>query len=146
MLRHHLSAALIALFSLLPQSSATLLAQAPPSQEMPQPTVLAGIKTSIIRTVGAQAETVDIAATENILTVLRINSNMNESTHGGRDNEANAIAPIVSKAISGTPEFKNINTIRVQYLARSAPGAASKIIDTIDFRKAPSGLFEFHKT
>lgn len=113
---------------------------------MPQATVLAEIKTSIIRTVGAQAGTIDIAVTGNILTVLRINSNMNESTHVGRDNEANAIAPIVSKAISATPEFNNINTIRVQYSAGSAPGAASKIIDTIDFRKAPSGVFEFHKT
>lgn len=146
MLRHHLGAALIALFSLLPQSSETLQAQAASLQEMQQPTALAEIKTSIVRTVGAQAETVDLAVTENILTVWRINSNMNESTHGGRDNEANAIAPIVSKAISGTPEFKNINTIRVQYLARSTPSGASKIIDTIDFRKAPSGLFEFHKT
>lgn len=145
MLRHHLGAALIALFSLLPQSSATLRAQVP-SQGMQQATVLAEIKTSIIRTVGAQAETIDIAVTGNILTVLRINSNMNESTHAGRDNEANAITPIVSKAISGAPEFNKINTIRVQYLARSAPGAASKIIDTIDFRKAPSGVFEFHKT
>jgi hypothetical protein len=143
-LRHHLGAALIALFSLLFQSSATLQAQVPPSQGMQQ--VLAEIQTSIIRTVGAQAETIDIAVTGNILTVLRINSNMNESTHGGRDNEANAIAPIVSKAISGAPEFKNVNTIRVQYVVRSAPSAASKIIDTIDFRKAPSGLFEFHKT
>lgn len=146
MLKHHLDPALIALFLLLPLSSATLLAQVPSSKAVQQPTVLADIRTTIIRTVGAQAETVDIAVTENILTVLRINSNMNESTHGGRDNEANAIAPIVSNAISGTPEFNNINTIRVQYVIRSAPGTASKIIDTIDFRKAPSGTFEFHKT
>ena len=146
MLRHHLGAALIALFSLLSQSSATLQAQVPPSKEMPNPTVLTQIRTTIIRTVGAQPETVDIALTENTLTVLRINSNMNDATHGGRDNEANAIVPVVSKAISGTTEFKNINTITVQYVLRSAPDASTKIIDTIEFRKAPSGLFEFHKT
>ena len=144
MLKRHLGAVLIALFSFLAQSSAILHAQLPPPQE--QPSVLAEIRTTIIRTIGAQPETVEIAVTENNLTVLRINSNMNESTHGGRDNEANAIAPIVSKAISGRVEFKNLSTIRVQYVVRSAPGAASKIVDTIDFRKTPSGVFEFHKT
>jgi hypothetical protein len=146
MLRHHLGVTLIALFSLLSQSNATLQAQAPLSKETSKSTVLAQIRTTIIRTVGAQAKTVDIAVTENILTVLRINSNMNDATHGGRDNEANAIAPIASKAISETVEFKNINTIRVEYVVRSAPDAATKVIDTIDFRKGPSGVFEFHRT
>ncbi|MFZ1951508.1 MAG: hypothetical protein WB037_21765 [Pseudolabrys sp.] len=144
MLKRQFGAALIALFSFLAPSSATLHAQMSPPQE--QPSVLAEIRTAIIRSIGAQPETVEIAVAGNILTVLRINSNMNDSTHGGRDNEANAIAPIVSKAISGGPEFKNLTTIRVQYVIRSGPGAASKIIDTIDFRKAPSGSFEFHKT
>ena len=95
MLKRHFGAALIALFSFLAPSSATLHAQMSPSQE--QPSVLAEIRTAIIQSIGAQPETVEIAVAGNILTVLRINSNMNDFTHGGRDNEANAIAPIVSK-------------------------------------------------
>ncbi len=130
-------ATFIALLSLL-LTVGTLHAQ--------QPKVPADLSTAITRVIGAQPESVEIAVRGNILTVLRINSNMNQSTHGGRDNEANAIAPIVSKAISGMSEFNNLHTIRVQYVVRSAPGAATKIIDTIEFRKAPSGAFEFHQT
>jgi hypothetical protein len=130
-------ATFIAMLSLL-LASGTIYAQ--------QPKVPADLTTTISRVIGAQTGTVEIAVRGNILTVLRINSNTNQSTHGGRDNEANAIAPVVSKAISGLPEFNNLHTIRVQYVVRSAPGAATKIIDTIDFRKAPGGAFEFHKT
>jgi len=136
MLKHHGRAAVIALLSLLATSIASF-AQSP---------VLADIRAAIVRTVGAQPETVEIAITGNIFTVLRVNSNMNASTHGGRDNEASAIAPIVVKAIAGKAEFSNLNTIRVQYVARPAPDAASTVIDTVDFRKTPAGTFEFHKT
>jgi hypothetical protein len=103
----------------------------------------ADLKDKIIRTIGAQPDTVEIVVAANIVTVLRVNSNMNQSSHGGRDNEANAIAPLVSQAIAAAP-LKNINTIRVQYVARSA--SADKVVDTVDFRKTPAGTFEFHKT
>ena len=62
--------------------------------------------------------------------ITRVNSNMNNATHGGRDNEATAIAGVVSKAIVGKPEFKRI----------------IKIIDTIEYRADPRGNFQFHKT
>ena len=71
---------------------------------------------------------------------------MNNSTHGGRDNEANVIGPIVSKAIVGAPEFKSLHTVRVQYVVRPDSGGSTKVIDSIDFRKSPVGSFEFHKT
>jgi hypothetical protein len=68
------------------------------------------------------------------------------ATHSGPDNEASAIAPIVVNAVAGRLEFKNLTTTRVQYVVQSAPGTTSKVIDTVDFRKSPSGTFEFHKT
>ncbi|HLZ05116.1 MAG TPA: hypothetical protein VKR55_23560 [Bradyrhizobium sp.] len=104
------------------------------------------LRTTIGQTIGAQPDTVEIVVSGNVLTILRVNSSMNQSTHAGRDNEANAIAPIASKAIAGSPEFKKLHTIRVEYVARSKPGAAPRVIDTIDFRKSPAGSFEFHMT
>ena len=145
MLRHFVGATLVTLLSLL-QLITALHAQIAPSQQAQQALVPPEIRTTIIKTIGALPETVEIVVSGNILTVLRINSDMNESTHGGRDNEANAIAPIVAKALSGNEKFKNLTTIRVQYVVRSASGAETKIIDIIDFRKTPSGTFEFHKT
>jgi hypothetical protein len=140
------SLGLVTAFLLLALPEAMLYAQESASQSTPHAPILAYIRKSVIRTIGAQESTVNVIVRGNILTVARVNSNMNESTHGGRDNEANAIAPIVAKAISGKFEFKNLTTIRVQYVIRPTSSATEKIVDTIDFRKAPSGLFEFHKT
>ena len=82
----------------------------------------------------------------NLLIILRVNSNMNESTHAARDNEATAIASVVSKAISGKPKFSDVHTIRVQYAIRSVPGRDSSVVDAVDFRKDPQGVFQFHRT
>ena len=103
-------------------------------------------RANIVRTIGATPSAVEIGQTGSVITVLRINSGLNKGTHAGRDNEASAIAPIIADALTGKPEFKDLTTIRVQYVIRSAPGGTSKVIDTVDFRKTPSGTFEFHKT
>ena len=103
-------------------------------------------RAKIVRTIGAVPSAVEIGQTGSVITVLRINSGLNKGTHAGRDNEASTIAPIIADALTGKPEFKDLTTIRVQYVIRSAPGGTSKVIDTVDFRKTPGGTFEFHKT
>ena len=103
-------------------------------------------RAKIVRTIGAVPSAVEIGQTGSVITVLRVNSGLNKGTHAGRDNEASAIAPIIADALTGKPEFKDLTTIRVQYVIRSAPGGTNKIIDTVDFRKTPSGSFEFHQT
>jgi hypothetical protein len=69
----------------------------------------------------------------------------NEATHAGRDNEATAIAAIVSKSITGKPEFSKLITLRVEYVLRSAQGD-TKVIDTVEFREDPDGVFRYHST
>jgi hypothetical protein len=110
-----------------------------------QQSVLADVRATIVRSIGAQDETVEITVTDKVLIVVRVNSNMNDSTHIGRDNEAIAIAAIVSKAISGKPEFDNVVTLRVDYVAR-AVGGDNKVIDSVEFRQDPKGDFRFHRT
>jgi hypothetical protein len=126
---------------LLLTSSDSLL----PAQSTQQSAVLADIQKSVIRTIGAQENTVEVAVMGNILIITRVNSNMNNATHGGRDNEATAISGVVSKAIAGKPEFNAIIGLRVQYLAREAD-KTGKVIDMIEFRADPSGKFQFHTT
>ena len=138
------AAVLVALIFALALSAVTL-AQTSPAQAQQSP-LFSEIQAKIARTIGAAPLTVEIIQTGSIITVLRINSNMNDATHSGRDNEASAIAPIVANAVTDRSEFKNLTTIRVQYVVQSAPGTTSKVIDTVDFRKSPSGTFEFHKT
>ena len=150
MLRHALMAASIALLSLVAQSGGPLQAQTPPAPSAEQRgPILADIQSSIIRIVGTEgytAESFEIAAPGSVLTVSRINSQMNTATHGERNTEANIIASVVSKAISGKPEFKTLVAIHVQYVICSAPGGPDKVIDTVEFRKDSKGEFIYHVT
>jgi hypothetical protein len=110
-----------------------------------QQSVLADVRATVVRAIGAQDQTVEIAVTDKALVILRVNSNMNGSTHAGRDNEATAIASIISKAIAGKPEFANLVVLRVEYVTRSAVGD-SAVIDSVEFREDPKGAFRFHPT
>jgi hypothetical protein len=128
-------------------TNAVMFAQSPSlGGDQRRTAVLENVKKSIIQKIGAQETTVEVTINGNILTVARVNSNMNDSTHGARSNEAIAIAPVVTKAIEEGPAFKTVHTIRVQYLARPKLGEKGKIVDTVDFRKDPSGKFQFHET
>ena len=73
-----------------------------------------------------------------------VNSKFNEGTAAGRENEAAAIEPIVSKEIARTPQFKGIVTIHVQYV-RTTIGR-TRVVDSIEFRKDASGAFRHHIT
>ena len=123
------------------------LAQPPSSgDDLRRIAILENIQKSVIKKVGAQEKTVEVTISGNILTVARVNSKLNNSTHGGRNNEAAAIAPVVSKAIADNPEFDNVHTIRVQYLIRRKSGEKGKVLDTVEFRKDSLGKFQFHET
>jgi hypothetical protein len=106
-------------------------------------TGLANLLATITKSIGAQDKTVEITLTGRVLTALRVNSNLNGSSHGGRNNEAIAIADLASDAIVKTPEFAGVHTIKVQYIERSAEISAT-IIDTVEFRKNAKGIFEIH--
>jgi hypothetical protein len=130
-------------------SAGTLLisAQAQPlAKNGQQPANLDGARDAIIRAIGAEKDTVAIVTTAKTATVERINSNMNGSSHGARNNEAIVIGPIVSQAIADKPEFKGVVVIRVQYLRRSSPGSKAEVVDTVEFRKDAGGKFQFHET
>jgi hypothetical protein len=100
----------------------------------------------VIRAIGAQENTVEIDTSPKIFTVKRVNSNMNISTHEGRNSEAKEIASNVAAGLLDQLEFKEIIAIRVEYLARSAAADESKTVDSIEFRKGPDGVFDFHQT
>jgi hypothetical protein len=78
--------------------------------------------------------------------ISRINSTMNQTNHSARDSEASHIATVVAKAIGESAGYKDIDTIRVRYIAALKPGGNEQVMDTIDFRKNPKGIFHFHAT
>lgn len=100
----------------------------------------------IVQNIGAPVDAVELSIEGPIITTLRINSNLNESSHSGRNNEALAIASVVTKALAGNPEYKGITVIHVDYVTRQGPDTAVKLIDSIEFRKNQTGVFEIHLT
>ena len=145
MFRYLMAMGSVAMLVLLADTNTKIYAQVSISQDAQQSAVVTEIQTSIVRAIGAQDKTVEVSVSDKFLTVARANSNINQATHGGRDNEAIAIASIVSKAIADKPEFKNIIAIRVQYLIREG-SVDSKVIDTVEFRKDQNGVFQHHRT
>ena len=117
-----------------------------PTEAQTRDASLQSIRAAVTQTIGAEDASVEVSIIGNVLTVARVNSSLNQTSHSNRDSEASRIAPIVSKAIADKLEFKTIHTIRVVYLVRSKLGGAAKAIDTVDFRKDPSGVFLFHTT
>ena len=140
------SLAVSATVGLILLASQVLVWAQPPSGShvQSQDTVLESIRAAIAQAIGVRGDTVEVSIAGNILRVSRMDSSMNQTGHAARNSEAARIGPVVSSAISGKPEFKKIHTIRIQYLARSKPGAKEKAVDTVDFRKDPSGAFQFH--
>ena len=104
------------------------------------------IRLAVVKNLGSQDKEVEVSRTGNVLTIMRVNSNMNGAPHQLVSNEATSIASVVSKAIGDKPEFKGIHTIRVQYLNRSGPPVKNKVIDLVEFRKGKNGVFELHLT
>ena len=145
MVRNLFVAALIAATAGLAELNVPLYAQAPQSAAAARNSNLANIRASIVWKIGAGDQTIEVTSTDKILTVLRVNSHMNQSTHTDRNNEAMAIGETVAGAIEGRSEFKSLIVIRVEYVSRPVGGKA-RIIDTVDFRKDPKGIFQFHQT
>ena len=107
---------------------------------------LQNIRTAIIQATGVPNASVDLKVTGKIFLVTRINSTLNQTNHGARDGEASHIATVVAKTIGEGAAYKNIHTIRVLYVASLKSSRYKKIIDTVDFRRDPSGVFHFHTT
>jgi hypothetical protein len=89
----------------------TALAQNDPTP-LRQATISKNIRASVIKSIGAQDSTVEIATSSEVFAVNRLNSNMNIATHEGRNSEAKQIASQVAAGILDQPEFKEIITIR----------------------------------
>jgi hypothetical protein len=98
----------------------------------------------IVKTIGAQDTAVEVSGTPNYLIVLRVNSNMNGASHEGRNNEASAIASVVSKELGGQSVHGSVSAIRVDYIVRYGQSGGIKKIDTVEFRKNSKGIFEIH--
>ena len=89
---------------------------------------LGNIQAAVNKAIGAQVKTVEVTTSGGVLVVARVNSNMNASTHDGRNNEAKVIASIVAKSIGDESKFRTVSTIRVDYIIRATASPTSKVV------------------
>ena len=99
------------------------------------------------RSVGVPEDTFEVSSTGPVLTVVRVNSTMNASTHQGRNDEAGAIAAAISGEFTRKGvQYSQIQSISVDYVERVGTPAHDSLVDRIDFRKNPAGKFLLHKS
>lgn len=107
-------------------------------------TSLESIRSQVAKALGVQEMSVEISATPAVVTILRINSQLNAQTHPDRNAEATFIAGIVAKAIKGNSQFSGTLSISIDFIDRSGTPLHDTLIDHIDFREDPKGDFVFH--
>lgn len=97
------------------------------------------------RSVGMPEATFEVSRNGAVLTVKRVNSTMNASSHQGRNNESAAIAKAITDEFARkASQYSSIQSISVDYVERAGAPAQDKLIDRIDFRKNAAGKFELH--
>lgn len=110
-------------------------------------TFLENIHASIVQMLGDQDSIVDVSISGRgrVLTVSRVNGNLNFAAHDARGDEALQIAVVASRELAANSALKNVRIIRVLYISR-LPDRRDRIIDTVEFRNDPTGVVEFHAT
>lgn len=121
---------------------AALNAQSLPSQAAS----LNRLKAVVVGATGYDPATVEVAATKVQLIVTIVNSPLNGGSDGGRRKEARRIASTLAQTIRNDRELNGVQAIHVDYLKREDRSGREKIIDSIDFRKDPRGIFRHHVT
>jgi len=109
-------------------------------------TSLSGVKDSIASVTGYDASALEVAVTGSQLMIKVINSPLAARSAAERQNEAQRIAAAVSSSIGGKSEFSSLNGIHVDYVTRENDGSGARVVDGIDFRKDPAGVFQHHIT
>lgn len=105
------------------------------------------MRTIAARSVGMPESSFEVSSGGTVITVLRVNSTMNATSHQGRNNEAVEIAKALSDAFQRkAAQYEGIQSISVDYIERFGTQTKDILIDRIDFRKNAAGKFELHIT
>lgn len=98
----------------------------------------------VLEATGYDGASVELTAGSYMLTVTVINSRLTNSP--AREMEAHKIAEALTRAMAAKPEFKSIQALHVDYIARDTDRDDSRIVDGIDFWKDSQGDFKLHMT
>ena len=100
--------------------------------------------TQLSQALGAPPTSVEVSRSTNVLTILRINTPMNNSTRADRNSKAGRIAAAISESRKGLPDYAKILAINVDYVERLEKTAKGELVDRIELRMNAKGPFEVH--
>jgi hypothetical protein len=143
MLKHFLATSFITFLSLIVIANWSVDAKT----NAPEKTVsIEAVRKLVALDIGAQEDSIEIVKKGKVLTITRINSSLNESSHQNRNEEAASIMAVVVKAIADVAEYNSLYSIAVHYTSRTNASSKTSVFDTIEFRKNQKGEFEIHLT
>jgi hypothetical protein len=143
MLKHFLATSFITFLSLIVIANWSVDAKT----NVPEKTVsIEAVRKLVALDIGAQEDSIEIVKKGKVLTITRINSSLNESSHQNRNEEAASIMAVVVKAIADVAEYNSLYSIAVHYTRRTNASSKTSVFDTIEFRKNQKGEFEIHLT
>ena len=143
MLKHFLATSFITFLSLIVIANWSVDAKT----NAPEKTVsIEAVRKLVALDIGAPEYSIEIVKKGKVLTITRINSSLNESSHQNRNEEAASIMAVVVKAIADVAEYNSLYSIAVHYTSRTNASSKASVIDTIEFRKNQKGEFEIHLT
>jgi hypothetical protein len=118
-----------------------------PSKAQTGEALLESIHASIVQMLKDENTAVDVSVSDKgqVFTVARVNSRMNFAGHSARSEEASQIAIVVFNTLNAKAASNKVRFIRVIYLSRGE-SSRDRIVDVVEYRCAPTGPVEFHRT
>lgn len=102
------------------------------------------VRNTVLAQTGYRPDTLELSATAAQITVTVVQGPSDGRTATEREAAAKGIVNAVASAIAGKPNFHDLHTIHIDFVARSADGQHRQTIDALDFRKDQQGLFVHH--
>ena len=116
------------------------------SAPAPSSTSLNAVRARIEGVASPTASAIIVTWADSQFSVSIENSALNTSTHSARNSEAVTISDAVAAAAVNDPELAGLLGVHVEYVAREAGVNKPRVVDSIDFRRAPSGGMTLHTT
>jgi hypothetical protein len=109
-----------------------------------QSLVIPGLQRAASNAAGYKGKEVEVKSTTHQVSIVVINSRLNDESAANREAEASRIVSAVEHEMAQLPEFAQVAVIHIDYLKRS--GANAKPVQAFDFYKSPAGAFVVHRT
>ena len=116
------------------------------SAPTPSSTSLNAVRAKIEGVASPTASAIIVTWADSQFSVSIENSALNTSTHSARNSEAVTISDAVAAVAVNDPELAGLLGVHVEYVARGAGVNKLRVVDSIDFRRAPSGDMTLHTT